>query len=109
MTDSVASHIEVNEELTLATEEAKRIMRERRHLQDVTKAREADSVRSQQARFQGVVATNRLRDIALSQMQELMYLTRELDRWRRKSFPAVVRTAHAPPAMAGPVINKQRS
>lgn len=108
MTDGVAANIEVNEELTLATAEARRIMRDRRHLQEATQEREGEAVKMQHARFQGVVATNRLRDIATSQMQEILFLTREMDRWRRKSFPAFVGTSRSLPTSPGTAISKVR-
>ena len=96
MTDKVASQIDCNEELTLATEEARRIMRERRHLSELAESRQSTQAARHKARFQETVTTTRLRDIAAAQASELLYLQAELDRWRKRSFPSFVIAGRAP-------------
>ena len=87
-TDKVARGIEANEALSCATEEARNLMRGRKHLEEVAVERAVAQARANRLKFREIVTTQQLATLVRQQTQAILALRREKARWVRRSFPA---------------------
>jgi hypothetical protein len=87
LTEAVAQRIESNQELSTATDEAKRFMKGQSHVEELVSRTDAERTKGNLNLLRGISFRTRLREIAMTQMRELTQLSREKEIWIKRSFP----------------------
>lgn len=87
LTEAVAQRLEMNEQLSLATDEASRIIRKHEHIEHLDRRNTTDRVARAEIYFKRMVMQNKLRRVTLTQTRELVHLFAEKQALLERSFP----------------------
>lgn len=88
LTDAVAERLEMNQELSEATDEALQMIQRYEHIRQLSDRNSADRAAGTAIRFKRLSMQNKLRAVALTQTQELIALSAEKEALIERNFPA---------------------
>jgi hypothetical protein len=87
LTEDVATRLKSNEELTMATAEAKQFIKKQAHVEELVEYSDAQQAKHRDGRLKQITFRTRLREVAMAQLRELSSLRNQKNIWIRRSFP----------------------